>query len=65
MPAGIKGYTIQNEDDSYSVFLNAKISYENRIKTYLHELNHIKGDDFNKDEVQEIETDSHKFFNQI
>lgn len=45
-----------NEDGSFSIFLNARLSYERRLEAYMHELRHIESNDFNSREtVEEIE----------
>lgn len=49
-----------NEDGSYTVFIDAKLSQEERAKKYLHALTHIIGEDFGKENVQEIEKEAHK-----
>lgn len=35
-----------NEDGSFSIFLNARLSYEQRMQAYLHEMRHIQKNDF-------------------
>lgn len=50
----------QNEDGSYTILLNAKMSHERLQKAYLHALGHIKNNDFEKDNVQEIEYEAHR-----
>lgn len=37
-----------NEDGSYSVFINSRLSHEGALKAYKHALNHIKNGDFFK-----------------
>lgn len=59
MDTKIKGFTSKNEDDSYSVFINSRLSYEQRMKAYAHELKHIENGDFDMFDVQEIEFASH------
>ncbi len=59
MDTKIPEQLIQNSDDSYTLFINAKLSYENRIKSYFHALRHIRGNDFEKENVQEIESRTH------
>lgn len=49
-----------NEDGSYSVFLDPQLSPEARKKRYEHALEHIKSLDFEKENVQEIEAQTHK-----
>ncbi len=48
-----------NEDGSYTVFINAKLSYIGRMKAYEHALKHIENGDFGKNNVQEIESEAH------
>ena len=51
---------IPNEDDSYTILINAKLSYESQLKAYEHAMQHILNDDFSKDNVQEIEAVAHE-----
>lgn len=45
-----------NEDGSFSIFLNARLSYEQRMQAYLHEMRHIHNCDFsNGKSVDRIE----------
>lgn len=60
MPARVKGQTVKNEDGTYSVFLNARMASNQIEKTYQHEIQHIKNGDFEKEQVQRIETYAHK-----
>lgn len=50
----------ENEDCSYTIFINVNLCEEKRINALKHELKHIMNDDFGKIDVQEIEKDSHK-----
>ena len=50
---------VPNEDDSYTILINAKLSYESQIKAYEHAMQHILNDDFSKNNVQEIEFIAH------
>jgi len=43
----------------FTIYLNAKLSYQDRVKAYLHALDHIERDDWNRDNVQMIETEAH------
>lgn len=60
MDTKIPEHLVKNEDDSYTIFLNAKLTHENQLKSYYHALKHIKRDDFCKENVQEIETKTHE-----
>lgn len=59
MPTRVKGQTVKNEDGSYSIFLNARMAQNQIEKTYLHEIEHIKMEDFEKECVQRIEAYTH------
>lgn len=60
MDTKIPEQLVKNDDDSYTIFLNAKLSQERRLKSYYHALTHIKQHDFEKESVQEIEAKAHK-----
>ncbi len=46
LPYDVKGFTRANPDMSFTIVLNARLSHEELIQTYLHELSHIVGGDF-------------------
>lgn len=58
-PSPGKEMVVQNEDGSYTVLINAKLSQDGRIKAYEHALNHINNGDFDKTDVQSIESQTH------
>lgn len=45
--------------DGYTIYINQKLSYEQRQKAFIHALKHIVGDDFSKTDVQSIEAQAH------
>lgn len=49
----------KNEDDSYTIFINAKLNCEQQKEAYIHALKHIKGNDFDKEDVGRIEYFAH------
>ena len=55
----------QNPDGTYTVILNARYSYERQVEACIHACRHIDGGDFEKTDVQEIETDAHKQKNRL
>lgn len=60
MPCSVRAYTIYS-DDFYTIVLNDNLSYMQRQKAYMHEIEHIKSDDFIKDSsVGIIEFYAHK-----
>lgn len=50
----------QNEDGSYSIFLNSRMTHERCVDAYFHALGHITENDFEKNDVQEIESCAHE-----
>ena len=60
MDVMIPEHLVKNSDDSYTIFLNARLSRDSQLKYYYHALNHILKNDFHKDNVQEIELIAHK-----
>lgn len=57
LPCCIGGHCNCNPDGSYTVCINARLGYEEQKKAYLHELEHINGNDFERVNVREIEND--------
>lgn len=55
-----RGMVTQNEDGSYTILINARLSDTDQRKAYRHELRHIKNYDFEKFSVQQIEYDAHR-----
>lgn len=55
-----KEMVVQNEDGSYTVLINAKLSQDGQLKAYQHALNHIDNGDFEKSDVQSIEFQAHE-----
>lgn len=49
-----------NEDGSYTIFINARLSYESQLEAYKHALKHINNNDFEKTDVQQIEAIAHE-----
>lgn len=44
----------------YTIYLNAKLSYHDRVKAYLHALGHVERNDWENEDVQIIESEAHK-----
>lgn len=61
MPTTIKGRTVPNEDGSFTVFINSRLSHTEQGEAFYHETTHIKSGDFDHDhkDVQMIETRAH------
>lgn len=59
MDMAVNEVVTENEDGSYTIFINSRMNYEKQMKAYLHAMKHITGDDFQKDDVQSIEYLAH------
>lgn len=58
---GVPGSVHKNRDDSYTIFIDANLTYEKQHEVFLHELRHILGDDFDEKDVQKIELRNHMY----
>ena len=58
MPGNVRGFTLPGAD-GYNIYINDQLDRAGRIRAYRHEMEHIKRDDFHKDDVQEIENSVH------
>ena len=59
MDTMIPEHLVKNADDSYTIFLNARLSKDSQLKYYYHALKHITENDFCKNDVQKIESETH------
>lgn len=48
LPPTIKGLTVLDSEGNYNVYLNARLTHEANRQTLQHELQHIKNNDFSK-----------------
>ena len=58
LPPRVRGF-VTRKDGEPVIVLNARLTREQNLKTYLHELRHIRNGDFEKENVDEIERDAH------
>lgn len=59
MDLTVPGVTVLDEDGNYNVYINARLSFEERQKAFAHELRHIKKDHFFDDRpIDEIEKEA-------
>lgn len=50
------GMVMPNDDGTFSVYINAKVSADQQRRAYRHEVNHIENDDFyNGKSIREAE----------
>lgn len=59
LPPGIHEVVTINEDDSHTIFLNARDSHLRNLQSYKHAIGHIVHHDFDKTDVQQIESAAH------
>ena len=59
MPIGMQEHIYKNNDDSYTIKLNAKYDQETLQNAFEHAVKHLRDDDWEKDNVQRIEADAH------
>lgn len=60
LPLSVSSF-VRIDDDVYTVVLNARLSAEDRLRHYQHELSHINDADFEKDlTADEIEAYAHR-----
>ena len=59
MDTKIPEQIVKNQDDSYTIFLNSKLSHDEHLKSYSHALMHIRRNDFDKEDADRIENDTH------
>lgn len=48
-----------NEDGSYTIFINSRLSHNRQLESYKHAIKHIENDDFHKTDIQSIEHNAH------
>ena len=51
-----------NEDGSYTILINARMSYEKQKEALRHAMAHILNGDFEKENVQQIEAAAHGIY---
>ena len=55
----VKESVTENEDGSYTIFIDENLSLNERQNVFLHAMKHILGDDFTKYNIDKIEFDAH------
>ena len=56
---GVPGSVWHNSDDSYTIFIDAKLCADHQKRVFDHEMRHICENDFEKESVQRIEAEAH------
>lgn len=56
------GTSTINEDGTYTIFINGRMSIEKQKETFIHELNHIMNNDFKLDSACAAELNNKRWF---
>lgn len=59
LPTKEKEAVTKNEDGSFTIIINSKLSYKGQLLAYKHAMKHIQDNDFQKYNVQAIEASAH------
>lgn len=60
LPNGVSEMILPCLDGGYTIYIDPRLSYQGRVKAYLHALRHIENCDWSKEDVQQIEEEAHK-----
>lgn len=60
LPVKEKEAVTENEDGTFTIIINSRLSYDEQLKAYHHAMHHIENDDFSKNDVQSIEAIAHE-----
>ena len=55
----VKETIVKNEDDSYTIFIDASLSSVEQRNAFKHAMKHIIGNDFDKENADNIEYNAH------
>ena len=55
----VKETIVKNEDDSYTIFIDASLSSEEQRNAFKHAMKHIIENDFDKENADNIEYNAH------
>ena len=54
LPATVRSFVVCNADQTYTIVLNSRLSREQNLISYWHEINHIKNGDYEKQSTADI-----------
>ncbi len=60
LPANVREMVTPGADDSYTVYINARLSESAKVHALAHAVDHCRNNDFEKDVVQDIEAEAHR-----
>lgn len=60
LPAAVRSFVVCNADQTYTIVLNSRLSREQNLISYWHEIGHIKNGDYEKQSSADfIEINAH------
>lgn len=61
LPYSIGAFVVSNNDMTYTIVLNSRLSHEKNIESYWHEIRHIRQGDYDKKcSIDLIEISAHR-----
>lgn len=48
LPTTVRSFVVAHADETYTIVLNSRLSHEQNLISYRHELNHIRNGDYEK-----------------
>lgn len=60
LPGTVKSFVRINDDSTATVIINARLSREQQLKQYRHEVMHCTENDFEKQDADRIELEAHR-----
>nr|DAF77654.1 MAG TPA: IrrE N-terminal-like domain [Caudoviricetes sp.] len=66
LPYSVSALTHENDDGSYTIMVNSRLTHKRQINAVIHELQHISVDDFTREEhANLIENLAHQKCNEV
>lgn len=59
LPGQIRGFTVEDSEGDYNIYLNARLNRAMQLRAYDHEIGHIKNGDFDRTDAAEVERSAH------
>mgnify|MGYP006866776361 CR=1 FL=1 len=59
LPTTIPAYVVANPDDTFTIVLNSRMTFERRMQSYWHELKHIQNGDYERHSADFLELRAH------
>lgn len=60
LPTKVREMVSPSPDGDYTIYINSRLGYHERVKAYHHAMWHIENCDFEKHDIEKIEHEAHK-----